>query len=168
MNKPGIIGFTAIETAFVIIWRVLIRQAQAILGAGLLAIGFVLEHFVAHRVLVGGEAPRVKLIGISGSEAVIWIAWLVLVQINVLLGSAFFFIAMWAQHGVERNVFTDRPVFEKLFKVETLGFTGVETLAAGLWFVATEAGQIGVGNVILFTGFLTEHFMQANLKAKNV
>lgn len=167
MNKIlGFVLFTIVEIVALIGWLVLAlpEGGQVALGVAVLLVGMIIEHFIAFKATMEGDLPTLGLIGISISETVLWVVWLLIVQST---GSAhvwaviFLFVTMFLQHGVEKNIFIGKPAFQDLLKTEVIVFTAVEVGAAGLWLYFILEGQEILGAAILVVGIFVEHILQS-------
>lgn len=165
MNQKnlGIVIFTIIETFAVVVWRVFVMQARQVFGIIVLLVGFIAEHFKAYQTLVGPNAPKKRLFGMSGTETIIWIVHLIVFNFNPLLGISFFTVSMFFQHSVELNIFRGKSLFENIFKPEIIGFTLIESAGANGFLYLFNQELYVAATAVLFFAFLFEHVRQSKV-----
>lgn len=182
--NPRILVFTIVEVAALVGWLILALQATDIL-TGILAVlvligGFTLEHLITYNVVhkrplfrFSGLPIRQKFV-VSIIETGIWVIWLLILRseifdlgTNLVIASIFMFATLLVEHTLSDNVFTKRKLFERIFDRKVIGFTVVETIAAGIWiFYALETEYAFVGVIILFIGSFAEHQLAVNLSQR--
>jgi len=170
----GLIAFTIAELVGLVVWFQIVTAdvvtlGQQIQGIGVLVVLLIVEHFIAFATNVGGPFPSLRLVGISASETVLWVVWLLVFGLfggltGVLVASVFLAATMFLQHSVEKNVFAGRPLFSDLLKGEVTVFTLIEVVAAGAWLYLAMNGQAVLGVVILTVGIAIEHYIQSSQK----
>lgn len=185
--NPRILVFTIVEVAALVGWLILALQVNDILS-GILAIavligGFTLEHLITYNVV--HKRPLFNFSGlpigqkfvVSIIESVIWITWLLIMRsevfdlgTNLVIASIFMFVTLLVEHTLSDNVFTKRGLFERILDRRVVGFTLIETVAAGIWIglvLGTDYAIVGI--IILFIGSFAEHQLAVNLsKSENI
>ncbi|WP_276260257.1 hypothetical protein [Haloglomus litoreum] len=186
----GVAVFTIVETLTLGIWLALVRDAPtlsrlALVGAGILLAGLVLEALI-NTVVVNGFSFRLGAIAtFSLSEALIWILWLGVAErlgglTGVGIAGVVLFVLMLPQHSIEDNVLRGRGLFSSLVTPGTALFTFVEALGGTVWlalvfrpdllaaagvdsvpFAAPMVGDLGasVGLLLLALALFVEHEM---------
>ena len=170
----GLIAFTVAELLGLVIWFEIVTAAgvttaQQAQGIGVLLALLIVEHFIAFATNVGGAFPSARLVGISVSETVLWVVWLLIFGLfegitGVVVASIFLAVTMFVQHSVEKNVFGRAPLFGDLLKGEVTSFTLIEAGAAGAWLYLAMNGQTIAGVVVLTVGISIEHYIQSSQK----
>lgn len=176
-----ILIFTIVEVAALVGWLILAFQVDDILS-GILAVvvligGFTLEHLITYNVV--HKRPLFNFSGlpigqkfvVSIVETGIWVTWLIIMRLevfdlgtNLLIASVFMFVTLLIEHTLSDNVFTKRGLFERIFTKQVIGFTIIETVAAGIWIgLAIGTDYVVVGIIILFIGSFAEHQLAVNL-----
>ena len=158
--------FTAIETAAIAIWRALLRVSRA-LAAGVLGVGFLLEHIVSYNFRNGRKALKIvglpfkALVGIAGFETVVWIAWWIIAAYNPYLAAAVLYVGLLVGHAPELNVMRGFPPFYKFWDrvEESLDITAIETGTGVAWRALVLAGQPVDAIIVLFAGLYVEHLV---------
>lgn len=164
MKSLGITLQTIAELIGLVVWLTLVISGQMVIGIVFLVGGLVLEHLLAYRFLVGGSLPVGKLLGVSASEAILWIVWLVISTFDLVAGFVFLTATMVLQHSVEKNLFEGKPLFGDIFHLIVVPHTLLETVGAFIWLFFVFAGQEILGAAVFSVFILVEHIVQANLK----
>lgn len=126
------------------------------LAAAILVFGLTNEHFSAWKYFKGSDTPLVKMIGISASETVLWIVWLLLIPIIGLIPSTILFSgAMFVQHIVESGFFGSERG-----KTTILIFSVIEGVGAAGWYFLNSIAQPIEAAVVLFVALFVEHYLQ--------
>ena len=184
--NPRILVFTIVEVVALVGWLILAIQVNDILS-GILAVvvliaGFTLEHLITYNVVHKrplfsfSGLPTAQKFVVSIVESGIWVIWLVILHTsffdlgtNIIIASIFMFVTLLVEHTISDNVFTKRRLFERIFDRRVIGFTVIETVAAGIWIgfaFATDYAIVGV--IILFIGSFAEHQLAVNLSQKQI
>lgn len=147
----GIAVFTLVETVTLGVWLVLVRDAPALsrialLGAGVLVVGLVVEALINTVVVTGlGRLPLGAITAFSVTEALIWILWLGVAErlgglTGVAVAGVVLFVFMLPQHSIEDNVLRGRGALSDLIEPGTVVFTVVEALGATVWLALVFRG----------------------------
>lgn len=147
----GIAVFTVVETVSLGIWLALVRDApplstMALIGAGILFVGLVIEALVNTVVVNGfGSFPLGAIATFSVTETAIWIVWLLLAEsigglTGVGIAAVVLFVLMLPQHSIEDNTLRGRPLFSNVIELGTATFTLVEVLGGTVWLAFVFRG----------------------------
>lgn len=148
----GIAVFTLVETVTLGIWLAFVRDVptfstMALIGAGILFVGLVIEALVNTVVVTGfGDFPLGVIATFSLTEALIWIAWLLIAgEVGGLTGvgiaGVVLFVLMLPQHSIEDNTLRGRPLFSNVLELGTAIFTFVEAIGGTVWLALVFHGE---------------------------
>jgi hypothetical protein len=151
--RVGLVGvFTGVETLALVLWLAVVEgaplasQATAV-GLTILVAGFVLEHVLTDVAVNGFDLsfPSVRILGISLSEAILWVLWLVVAELvgglaGLLAAAAVLAVLLVPQHTVEDNVLRGRRPLSSLFNPGTVGFSVVEAVGSTIWLFLVFRG----------------------------
>ncbi len=177
-DKLGIVVFTIVEVAALVIWLALVRSdagiyqvsiSSVVAGLAVLAVGITVEHVLAYNVINGRGllnfrgAPVGKKAVVSVIETAIWGLWLALTSLNAIIAAVVLAGLLIVEHTLSDNVFRDRGLFSRLIDARTIGFSIIEAAGAAIWLVLVAANQAVVGIAILAVASLIEHMMAVAL-----
>jgi len=162
------VAFTLVETVALGLWLALVDGAPVLstasaVGIGVLAVGLVVEHILTDVTINGLSAsvfPTRQILGVSVSEAVLWVVWLgVAEQLGgvdgILIAGVVLAVLLVPQHTIEDNVLRGEKPFSSLLDIGTVGFSVVEAVGATVWLLLVfESAQfrpvlsaLGLGSV---------------------
>ncbi len=166
----GIVLFSIIEVAGLIIWLLLVDADPAVidllglLGLVVLDIFLIVEHTVTDNLLHGrplfrfSGLPLGEIVIFSTIETIIWGVWLVLAdQVNPIVAVVFLVITLFFEHTISRNVHERDPLFSQIFDPGTFVHTVIESVACAGWLALVRAGQPIIGAIVLLVGSIIEH-----------
>lgn len=147
----GIAVFTIVETVTLGIWLALVQDVPtlstiAIIGAGILFVGLVIEALINTVVVNGfGDFPLGAIATFSLTEALIWIVWLLIAEqlgglTGVGIAGIVLFVLMLPQHSIEDNVLRGRGLFSNVLELGTAVFTFVEAVGGTVWLAFVLQG----------------------------
>jgi hypothetical protein len=151
--RVGLVGvFTGVETLALVLWLAVVEgaplasQATAV-GVTILVAGFVLEHVLTDVAVNGFDFsfPSVRILGISLSEAILWVLWLVVAELvgglaGLLAAAAVLAVLLVPQHTVEDNVLRGGRPLSSLFNPGTVGFSVLEAVGSTIWLFLVFRG----------------------------
>jgi len=182
MNKTfKVIIFSVVETAGLAIWLALLLGtldfflASRLVAFVVLFVFLEIEHLFSYNTAHGkglfnfSGVPILKLLGISLSEAIVWVVWLQIFNgAGVAVAAVFLSLIFIPQHKIELNVIEGRPTFQGLLAGRVVGFSIVEGVGSSIWGKLAMGGhgstslttQGALGIVVLLVTLLVEHFIQ--------
>jgi len=148
------VAFTLVETVTLGLWLTLVAGASVIsaasaVGLGVLTLGLVLEHVLTDATVNGltvDVLPGGQVLGVSISEALLWVLWLGVAQRlggvdGILVAGALLAVLLVPQHTVEDNVLRGVSSFDTVVDLGTAGFSVLEALGATVWLLLVFEGE---------------------------
>lgn len=165
----GIGVFTGVEIVGLIVWLMLATTGAGAVGAAILFGLLVIEHIIASNVT--GFRPLANLQNVpvlqiavfSALETGVWVAWLLLTNVNQLLAAAVLGAGLIVEHTISDNVAKGQGLFSQLVDERTVGFSLIETVAAVVWLQQVGEGNAAGGIVVLAILSTLEHIMGIRL-----
>lgn len=142
--------FTAIETAALAVWLVLVADAPAVsqaaaIGLGVLFVGLLVEHVLTDVAVNGVDLSFPVRAGIffSATETALWALWLVIAERvagleGFLVAGVVLAVLLVLQHSIEDNALRGRGLFSRLLNGGTFGFSVLEAAGATAWLVFVQ------------------------------
>jgi hypothetical protein len=149
--------FTLVETLALGLWLTLVVDAQLLsvasaLGILVLTVGLVVEHIRADASVNGLSlsCPVKRSVGISVSEAFLWVLWLGVSEsiggvTGIIVAGVLLAVLLVPQHTIEDNILRGEEPFSSVVSLGTVGFSVVESVGATLWLLFVFEGRLFAG-----------------------